>query len=304
MSTTAAHLKSQARSAKPDVRPAERRSASSRLSRAGMGYALALLAIVLGFKVSEGYYLTAESGLGYWLGIIGGSLMLALLLYPLRKRYQSLRFLGSVSIWFKSHMFLGVLGPILILYHASFNMGSTNSSVAMVCMLLVAISGVIGRYIYTKIHNGLYGSRVSLEELRRQVKHQEASSSGLRLLPDLMGELQRLEQDLIKPSNSALVALNPFLAGLRSRVMQWQFGRTAEKLISRLSKERPVIAPHAENLKILAQTYGERRLQAARRVAQFDLFERMFSMWHVLHFPLFLMMVLTAIIHVVAVHLY
>jgi len=282
----------------------ERRSPRSLLSRAGMGYALALLAIVLGFKVREGYYLTAESGLGYALGIIGGSLMLALLLYPLRKRYRSLSFLGPVSTWFKSHMFLGVLGPILILYHASFNMGSTNSSIAMICMLLVAISGVIGRYIYTKIHNGLYGSRVTLEELRRRVSHHESNSSGLSLLPDLVGELQRLEQDLIQPENRVLAALNPLLAGLRARGMQWRFARSAEELILQLSKERPVIAPHAENLKVVALAYGERRLQAARRVAQFDLFERMFSMWHVLHFPLFLMMVLTAIIHVVAVHLY
>ncbi len=89
MSTTAAQIKSPVRPAKPQIRPVERRSATSRLSRAGLGYGLAALSIVVGFKLSEGYFLTAESGLGYALGIIGGSLMLALLLYPLRKRYRA-----------------------------------------------------------------------------------------------------------------------------------------------------------------------------------------------------------------------
>ena len=305
MSTTAAQIKIPVQSAKPQIRPVERRSATSRLSRAGLGYGLAALSIVVGFKLSEGYFLTAESGLGYALGIIGGSLMLALLLYPLRKRYRVMRFLGPVSIWFKTHMFLGVLGPILILYHASFQMGSTNSSVAMVCMLLVAGSGVIGRYLYGKIHNGLYGRRLSLEELRGEAaSDQQSNGSGLGLLPGLMTELERLEKDLIEPGSGVLVALNPFLAGLRVRVMQWRFSRYANALIAQLSRERAVVAQHAPNLKIAAMRYGERRLQAARRVAQFQLFEKAFSLWHVLHFPIFLMMVLTAIVHVVAVHMY
>jgi hypothetical protein len=305
VSTTAAQVKSPVRLGKPDIRPVERRSVRSQLSRAGLGYGLAVLAIGVGFKVSEGYFLTAESGLGYALGIIGGSSMLALLLYPLRKRYRVMRFLGPVSVWFKAHMFLGVLGPILILYHASFQMGSTNSSVAMVCMLMVAGSGVIGRYLYSKIHNGLYGRRMSLEELRSEAaSNQQDKGSGLGLLPGLMAELERLEKELMEPASGLLVVLNPFLAGLRARLMQWRFGRAANALITRLSQERPVVAQHAPNLKIAAMRYGERRLQAARRVAQFQLFEKAFSLWHVLHFPIFLMMVLTAIVHVVAVHMY
>jgi hypothetical protein len=39
-------------------------------------------------------------------------------------------------------------------------------------------------------------------------------------------------------------------------------------------------------------------------VAHFTLYERMFSFWHVLHFPLFLMMVISALVHVLAVHMY
>jgi len=42
----------------------------------------------------------------------------------------------------------------------------------------------------------------------------------------------------------------------------------------------------------------------AQRVAQFSRYERLFSLWHVLHVPLLWMMVLSAVAHVVAVHAY
>ena len=40
------------------------------------------------------------------------------------------------------------------------------------------------------------------------------------------------------------------------------------------------------------------------RVAQFSFYERLFALWHVFHLPIFLMMVLSAVIHVLAVHMY
>jgi hypothetical protein len=45
-------------------------------------------------------------------------------------------------------------------------------------------------------------------------------------------------------------------------------------------------------------------LAGAQRVAQFSRYERLFSLWHVLHVPLVWMMVFSAIAHVVAVHAY
>ena len=45
-------------------------------------------------------------------------------------------------------------------------------------------------------------------------------------------------------------------------------------------------------------------LHAVQRVAQFGVFERLFSWWHVLHVPLVFMLVLSAIAHVIAVHMY
>ncbi|HET8709864.1 MAG TPA: hypothetical protein VFM32_00705, partial [Spongiibacteraceae bacterium] len=114
-------------------------------------FAVAVLAaLVYGWQHRDEYYLTAEHGIGYALGIIGGSMMLLLLLYPLRKR---LSFMGRwlpLRHWFRTHMILGVIGPLCILYHCNFHLGAANSNIALLCMGLMVGSGLIGRYIYGK----------------------------------------------------------------------------------------------------------------------------------------------------------
>ena len=71
-------------------------------------YLLAALVVYAGWLQRDLRYLVADEGLGYWLGIIGGSMMLVLLLYPLRKRTRIMRGWGSVRAWFRvHHLFAG-----------------------------------------------------------------------------------------------------------------------------------------------------------------------------------------------------
>jgi len=39
-------------------------------------------------------------------------------------------------------------------------------------------------------------------------------------------------------------------------------------------------------------------------VAQFEAYDRLFSLWHVLHIPFVYVLVVSAIAHVIAVHVY
>ena len=55
-----------------------------------------------------------------------------------RKRFRFLQILGATRHWFRLHMIFGLLGPLLILYHSNFHLGSFNSRVAFYAMLLVA----------------------------------------------------------------------------------------------------------------------------------------------------------------------
>ena len=47
-----------------------------------------------------------------------------------------------------------------------------------------------------------------------------------------------------------------------------------------------------------------RHIDATRRVAELASYERLFSLWHVLHLPLFFMLLVAGIVHVIAVHVY
>ena len=110
----------------PEIRP------KRRLISAGRVFSLLVVALLyVGWNFPTERYITPKRGMGYALGIIGGSLMLVLLLYSLRKRYTWLRFLGPTPSWFRFHMVLGVLGPLCILYHSNFTTGATNSNVAL-----------------------------------------------------------------------------------------------------------------------------------------------------------------------------
>ena len=54
------------------------------------------------------------------------------------ERVRFLQRMGSAKPWFIFHMVCGVVGPMAVIYHSTFRIGSQNALVAMVSMLLVA----------------------------------------------------------------------------------------------------------------------------------------------------------------------
>ena len=66
----------------------------------------------------------------------------------------------------------------------------------------------------------------------------------------------------------------------------------------------PVLLAQQHRIEKAALEYAARRIRASRQVAEFGIYERLFSLWHVLHLPLFFMLLVTGIVHVVAVHVY
>jgi uncharacterized membrane protein YhdT len=269
-------------------------------------YLLLTLMIVLGWLIRDYDFINPEEGTGYWLGITGGSMMLLLLLYPLRKRIRLLHSLGPTKHWFRMHMILGLLGPLAILYHCNFQIGSFNSQVALYCMLLVAGSGIIGRHFYARIHRGLYGRKTSLKELQAELAESVEKSHGLStLMPGLVTELDELASDLQGCQVTQSLGVG--------RSLRWTFSHTFMRLHLLLVARRELRAAAAQS-EAIARDYKRIRKTAGRyirdftnltgRVAQFSFYERLFALWHILHLPIFFMMILSALVHVLAVHMY
>ena len=273
---------------------------------AALGYLLVVLAVAAGWAADLQRYITPDSGLGYALGVAGGSMMLVLLVYPLRKRLRFLASFGATRYWFRAHMMLGVLGPLAILYHCRFQLGSLNSTVALWCTLLVAVSGLVGRYLYSRIHHGLYGSRATLEELKVAIHQPHRSGEGLaKLFPGLGERLQAFDDIALAPSSGVL---DNALRSLRLVwLAPWTRFKTTRYLchtVTLLVADSAVAARHRVNLMQNAENFVGRHLRSVRRVAEFSFFDRLFSLWHVFHLPVFMMLVLSALVHVLAVHMY
>jgi len=256
--------------------------------------------LLYGWTLRDENYLTAEEGAGYLLGIVGGSAMLVILLYPLSKRVALLTRLIASRYWFGVHMFMGTVGPAMILFHSNFQMGSTNSSIALISMLLSAGSGIVGRYFYTSIHHGLYGKHVTLMELKQKTENDHSE------LLTLYAKDEKLNKQLIKMEETAL---RPYPSLITSLLHVIYLAVNAPRLRRRILRLLKKIYAEDSDNKTLPDSKVVSRLVkhytlALRRTAAFKVYERLFSMWHILHLPLFFMMIITAVIHIFAVHLY
>lgn len=255
--------------------------------------------LLLGWLNRDNNYISAENGAGYLLGIVGGSLMLLLLLYPLSKRSSLMSRMIPARYWFGIHMLFGIIGPLMILYHSNFHLGSANSSIALISMLLVAGSGLIGRYIYTHIHHGLYGKRITLEELKHELENKHTELMQIyRMDEGLNKRLTIMENKALQGYAGILKSLFHVLSlAIDARRLQYSSMRYLKK---RINSNTATPAPDRETTRIFIKRYTT----ALRRIASFRVYERLFSLWHILHLPLFIMMIITAVIHIFAVHLY
>lgn len=289
----------------PAARAAATRDEPRLLNATRVGLLLAALAIWFGYESPTERYLSPEGGIGYALGIVGGGSMLALLLYPARKRLRWIGFLGSVKAWFQAHMVLGVVGPILVLYHTNFSLGATNSNAALFSMLLVAGSGIFGRHFYTRIHMGLYGRRASRKDMAAAAEELREKVAGSKFVPDLLEMLDAADRRLLgHGGGTASLLIRPLFVTLRMYHERWRITRRAMRELRDAAKQSRVLEQQHHVFAQTVRRYVARRLEATRRVAEFESYERLFSLWHVLHLPLFFLLLIAGIVHVIAVHVY
>ena len=269
-------------------------------------YLLILLFIYYGWQYNSHLYLVPEQGLGYALGITGGSMMVLLLLYPLRKHARWAQGFGPVRYWFRGHMLMGVLGPVCILFHCNYQLGSTNGNIALFSMLLVAGSGLVGRYFYTKIHYGLYGRKADLVHLGSDTVMAKAELEPVfDIVPGMKSRLQSLEEKAISAQHGFLSSLSSVLViNIKSRWCWYGSVIELQRFFGSATLREKLTREQRRYYYRKTRHYLRIYLYTVRKVAGFTFFERLFSMWHILHLPLFIMLLIAGIVHVCAVHMY
>lgn len=269
-------------------------------------YLLLALLIWGTWRISLMGFFTPGGTIGYWLGVTGSVMMLILLSYPLRKYMRFARNWGNIKGWFWLHIILGVLGPLLILLHSNFQTGSINAAVALYSMLLVAGSGVAGRFIFQRINRGLQGEQVSRQDMMRKAGLDRADAqSRLSFAPAVEQRLKDFEQRELEPRQGFFALVRavlwlPILQLITYRACVAELETLLVKMAASQKWSREDLSRRRQGARKMVGRY----LDAVVRVAQFSSYSFLFSLWHLAHVPFVYVLILTALVHVYAVHAY
>lgn len=103
---------------------------------------------------------------GHGVGWAGLFITFLVFVYPLRKRASPLR--RWPRGWFRVHMVAGVLGPLLIFLHSGAHYHAIVPIMAMLSMVIVVLSGIVGQLVHA------FTLR-SLNDQRRELQHRGLS---------------------------------------------------------------------------------------------------------------------------------
>lgn len=235
---------------------------------------------------------------GLKLGMLGVAMFLVIFIYPLRKRWRWLGTLGKTTHWLDFHVLLGIAAPVMVTFHSSFKFQGL-AGIAYWIMIIVALSGFAGRYIYAKIPRSLHAAELDMGELngqaqaialelsRQSIVPAEAFSALLRVpdptavrrmsLLNLLWTMFRM--DAARPLQAASLRRHN-LGGL-----QWL------TTLGGLLKSNQV-----ELEEVIAAV--RRQSALAMKMAFLDRVRGAFHLWHVIHRPFSISFAILVLIHI------
>jgi len=264
-----------------------------------VGIAVAILLAINGYT----YYSTIEeekffnashqllkpSGyLGHGLGILGTLMMIVgVAIYMIRKRFRLFFNLGFLKHWLEFHIFLCTVGPMLILYHTAFKFGGIVA-VSFWSMVLVVISGIIGRFIYVQIPRTIQGQELSIKDLNAlNDEIQFKLLNNYKVNASLLAEFDHINRISKYKSASTLGAVVFIIKDYFDiKVLLNKFKKELRKMnLPRSGKKEAVKT-------------AKQMLIMSRRIGLLRTMQKLFKYWHVAHLPFAIIMFVIMIVHV------
>ena len=148
--------------------------------------------------------LKSSGPFGHWVGIAATAVMLSNFIYPLRKRFSSLKGVGHIRDWLDFHVFVGFCSPAVIAFHAAFQSKNQLATATAGSLLVVVLTGIIGRFLYALVpsEKGRVLERADVLGLLERARD--------RLQP-LVEEAEGAEDAQAEADHSALEALLKYL---------------------------------------------------------------------------------------------
>ena len=271
-------------------------------------YALTIAGTAYLISVGTGYYslplterphhelhdtLRPSGPIGHGIGIVGSLMMIVLLLYSMRKRARFMQHAGNIRYWLNYHIWLGVTGPTLVLFHTSFKFGGIVS-ISFWSMVAVVLSGVIGRYIYVQIPRSLSGHELSardLADMDRDLQNQLAEIHGLD--ERVFGQIQEVTEGAAV-SRQGLSAILEWIGD------DFKLPARLRGIRRQLRKSQTMTATDIHRVIKLAK----QRAKLRRRMAFLNQAHKILHHWHVFHKPFAIVMLVIMVVHVVVTILF
>jgi hypothetical protein len=235
-------------------------------------------------------WLKPSGYVGQAAGVVAFLALAFLWLYPVRKRYPSLAWTGSLARWLDVHIVVGLAVPLLAVIHASWRFDGLIG-LGFWALMVVWLSGLIGRYLYLRIPRSKSGLELTIEEInasRSALLEQIASDTTLDV-----GTVKRILERGTKSSArwGPLATIARFGS---DDVNRWRACRAlrascgAGRSIDRRALGR-------------ALRLARREMALTQQVRMLDATQRIFRYWHIAHRPFALTALAAVVIHVVVV---
>jgi membrane protein YdbS with pleckstrin-like domain len=251
---------------------------------------------------SDKYEMLRPSGLiGINLGILGTILFFIIFLYALRKVIPWLGRIGTARHWMDFHVIAGITAPILIAFHASFKF-SGIAGVAFWIMVAVALSGIIGRYLYAQIPRSISAAELSLDELQRD---EDALAEALR--GQSLYTADQINRVLSIPSAAHIRRIGPLLAIGEMIALDVQrpfhvaaLRRASSGISGVLRSAGGLLSSGNSDVEYVIKLIRQ-KAKLSKRVVFLDQTQRVFHLWHVVHRPFSYAFAVLAVIHIAVV---
>lgn len=243
-------------------------------------------------------YLKPSGTIGLRLGMLGAALFLLIYLYAVRKHWKWLLAQGNSRRWLNFHVVLGVTAPVVITFHSSFKFRGI-AGLAYWIMVAVALSGFVGRYIYSQIPRSLGAAEVSLKELGEEIEqHKQKLNQQEVLSPEDFAPLLALPSASMVQSMSAVGVLWMAMCFDLARPRRvWELRRKAIRSFGGFATFHGIVRSHNAQLESAIECVGE-QASLIKKTLLLSKMQELFQLWHVVHRPFSYSFAILALIHI------
>lgn len=236
------------------------------------------------------------SDFGLVAGIAALALILLLLFFGVRKRMYASRRLGRLEAWLLSHVWLGLLSVVLVLFHSGFRFEDGVAVAALVVLVLVVVTGAFGAVLYTTVPRLLTEVSGNLPPERVSADLHRIESSMARLAEGRSDVFARVHRALVTRARPGPLAGWRILFGRPPSPREALPRGVTERLRLVSEGEREAL----EQLLVLSRQHRElhQRLVLERR------YVNLLQAWLYLHVPLSLALLVLALVHAGAAFYY